>query len=267
VVERDHSVEQIERLVQCKLSGWPEEWEGFHWPGYTYEHTLRVRNLSRAMARQLGADEAAVEFAALLHDIAKPEGEPHAAAGAERAEAVLAALGIGADTRRQVAYIIRTHVAPDPAYPIENLVLSDADYIDANFGCVAFARFITIRAHRGYALDETVAGASEWLSRGDERREKVVTELGRALAHERLDCMRYVLGRLQEDLEGAADGGGDAVAVARYLAADAHRPSLLRQVDEMTAALDGHHRAGHLQPSPFLCQFVRALTDEIAGAR
>ena len=262
-----HVVRFLERLVESELSGWPAEWEGFHWPGYTYEHTLRVRNLSLSMAQQLGADEGIIELAALLHDMGKPAGEPHGDAGAERAERVLSELGVGADSRSRVSHIIRTHTAPHPAYPVENLVLSDADFIDANFGYVAFTRYITIRAHRGYVVGEIIFGAGEWLVRSEAKREKVITDLGHAMARERLGRMHSFLEALHEDLANETDGKGPAIGIARYLAADAYRPSLFRQVGQMEKALRNHHAVNGLQPSPFPCEFVQMLEEEIAGAR
>lgn len=260
-------VRYLELLVERQLSNWPSEWAGFHWPGYTYEHTLRVRSLSVSMARQLGTDVEVVEFAALLHDIGKPDREPHGDAGAECAEVVLSELGVDTDTRRRVSDIIRTHVAPDPAYPIENLVLSDADYIDANFGYVAFTRYITIRASRDQTVDEMVAGATEWFSGVAGRRAKLVTELGRTIARERFERMERFLGKLVEDLEHQAEGKGSAIGIAHYLAADAYRPSLLRQVGQMKGVLHGSHAADELRRTPFLGEFVRMLKEEMVGER
>jgi HD superfamily phosphodiesterase len=46
----------LERLARERLENWPPRWERYHWPGYTYDHTLRVRNLAVAMATKEGAD-------------------------------------------------------------------------------------------------------------------------------------------------------------------------------------------------------------------
>lgn len=260
-------VRSLEATAKDKLANWPSEWVGFHWPGYTYEHTLRVRNLSRAMARTLGADDRLVEVAALLHDIGKPEGEPHGDIGAGRAEEILASLGVGAPDRRRVCDLVRTHLAPDPSYPTENLVLSDADYIDANFGYVAFARYITIRASRDMPVNETVESAGEWLANVDGRRRKVVTDLGRTIAEERFGRMATFLESLREDLRGGADGDGAALVIARYLAADAHRPSLLRQVAHMRQVLAGERREDGLRLSATLGSFAELTDQEMAGER
>jgi putative nucleotidyltransferase with HDIG domain len=154
-------IQAIEALVKRELSDWPAEWVSFYWPGYTYEHTLRVRTLARAMARQMGADEGLVEVAALLHDIAKPDGEPHAQIGAQRAERILLELGLESQLCNRVCDAIRAHITPDPAGPVENLILSDADGIDAHYGYVSITRYTTIRAHRGLTVEEMIKGGEE----------------------------------------------------------------------------------------------------------
>lgn len=118
----------LERLVETELSDWPDEWTGFTWPGYTYEHTLRVRGLGVTIAHRSGADCRVVELAALLHDIGKPLGEPHSETGANRADLILSDLGVDDATRRAVCSIIRSHLDKDAGDPAEALALYDADF-------------------------------------------------------------------------------------------------------------------------------------------
>lgn len=263
----DDIIRALEKQAQHILADWPSEWQGFHWPGYTYEHTLRVRNLAVAMARQVGADPEIVEMAALLHDIGKPVDGPHGDIGAQRAQAILKDLGIDAPMRSRVCDLVRTHLAPDPAYPVENLVLSDADYIDANFGYVALTRYITIRAGHGAIVEEMIASAGDWLIRVSDRRQKVMTDLGQAITEERFARMGPVLEHLRAGLKGETEDGKTAVSIARYLSADAHRPSLSRQVDQMGQVLKGTQTIGDLYPSPYLRHLIRVLKEEIAGER
>jgi uncharacterized protein len=263
----DIIIQTLEEKARNVLSDWPPEWRGFHWPGYTYEHTLRVRNLAIAMARQVGADLEVVEMAALLHDIGKPVDGPHGDIGAQRAQAVLKDLCIDGPIRSRVCDLVRTHLAPDPAYPVENLVLSDADYIDANFGYVALTRYITIRAGRGATVEETIAGASGWLVRVSDRRQKVMTDLGQAITEERFGRMAPFLDHLCAGQEGETVESRAAVGIARYLSADACRPSLCRQVDQIGHVLEGTHAIDGLGPSHYLRHFVRTLREEIAGER
>ena len=62
---------RLEELVRQTHLLWDQEWVGFSWRNYTFEHMQRVRGLSRTLAREEGADERVLEFAATLHDITK----------------------------------------------------------------------------------------------------------------------------------------------------------------------------------------------------
>jgi hypothetical protein len=64
-------LESLDALVQETHLLWDEEWVGFSWRNYTYEHMQRVRGLSRTMGRDEGADPRVIEFAATLHDVTK----------------------------------------------------------------------------------------------------------------------------------------------------------------------------------------------------
>ena len=259
-------IRSLEELVEAELSDWPAEWAGFNWPGYTYEHTLRVRNLGVSMARQLDADEKIIQLAALLHDIGRPEGEPHSDTGARRAEAILSELGIDAPTRRRVCDIIQTHLEKDPKSPVENLILYDADLIDANYGYAAFTRYFTIRANRNQTVEEAIDKAGDLLSAFEAKRGGVFTDVGQTIVDERLRRMHLFLESLLNDLNGT-DGSCGAVDITRYIAAAAHRPSLVRQVEQMDSILNGDGTINGLGPSDFLGEFVKILREEIAGER
>ena len=65
------ALQALDALVQETHLLWDEEWVGFSWRNYTYEHMQRVRGLSRTMGRDEGADPRVIEFAATLHDVTK----------------------------------------------------------------------------------------------------------------------------------------------------------------------------------------------------
>ena len=253
----------LERLVQARLEDWPQQWERYHWPGYTYEHTLRVRNLAVAMAREEGADAQIVELAALLHDIAKDAGENHGAAGATEAERILNRHGVADEMLRAVCSAIATHTGSNTSdHPIENRVLGDADLIDANFGLVAAWRFITIRAGHQTPLSETIESMEEWLPRKDALMERLLTATGRRIGRSRstrmhafyLDLRAAFRRELQERRYSLA-------AAARHMANNHATGRLSAQVEDI-AAVAGRHPEGAVAAVQKLCRLLRA---EIAG--
>ncbi len=62
---------ELEGLVRETYTLWDEEWVGFSWRNYTYDHVQRVRALGRTIGAEEGADDRVLNFAGLLHDITK----------------------------------------------------------------------------------------------------------------------------------------------------------------------------------------------------
>lgn len=62
---------ELEALVRETYQLWDENWVGFSWRNYTFDHVMRVRNLARTIARREGGDLRALEFGATLHDVTK----------------------------------------------------------------------------------------------------------------------------------------------------------------------------------------------------
>ncbi|MBU0607771.1 MAG: HD domain-containing protein [Armatimonadetes bacterium] len=227
------TLDRIVAIITDRLADWPPQWEGFHWPGYTLEHTTRVRNLALALGEQEGADPGVVEPAALLHDIAKAQGREHARLGAEEADHILHDLNAADHLRARIVEAIALHSGDNTGdHPIENLVLGDADLIDANFGYVATWRFITIRAGHDMPLPETIAGMVEWLPKKDELQALLLTDAGRACAAERSRAMHGFC----RDIAAAFDEQGDPPALWRlveFIFADCARARLDDQLPRL----------------------------------
>ncbi len=251
-------VAEIEDIVRARLADWPATWEGYHWPGYTWEHTLRVRNLALRLAAEIGADARVVELAALLHDIEKVAGREHAAAGAKTAERLLAEFDLPADLIARVADAIATHAGDNtPDHPAENLALGDADLIDANFGLVGVWRFITIRAGHGAGVEETILAMGEWLPRKDALLELLNTDAGRAVALDRTARMREFCTDLAAALANGP-AGAPLVALARHINAHCARGSIIDQLPALRAiATEADHESARAA--------IERLADEAAG--
>src|SRR5919197_2754672 len=65
------ALERLDRLVGETHRLWDQEWVGFSWRNYTYEHMQRVRGLVRTIGRNEGAGARVIEFASTLHDVTK----------------------------------------------------------------------------------------------------------------------------------------------------------------------------------------------------
>ena len=252
------TLDRIDAIITDRLADWPPQWEGFHWPGYTLEHTYRVRNLALALGEREGADPGVVEPAALLHDIAKAEGREHARIGAGEADHILHDLNAADHLRARIVEAIALHSGDNTAdHPIENLVLGDADLIDANFGYVATWRFITIRAGHDMPLPETIAGMVEWLPKKDELQALLLTDAGRACAAERSRAMHGFC----QDIAAVFDGAGTALPLRRLveqIASDYARASLTVQMPAL------RELAGDDAAAVTVCE---RFEEEIAGRR
>ncbi len=250
-------ITELEQIVRGRLENWPEQWEGYHWPGYTWEHTLRVRDLALRLADEAGADAYVVELAAVLHDIEKPIGREHAPVGAETARGLLAERPLDPDIAERVVSVIASHAGGNtPEHPVENLVLGDADLIDANFGLVGTWRFITIRAGHGSTVEETVRGFRDWLPRKDELLGLLNTEQGRAVAADRREQMHGFCASVEEAFDAGALGQG-LMALVQHINAEHARGSILAQLPRLRqiaeAADDGALEA------------YQRLVDEVEG--
>ena len=61
---------ELSALLHDTYNCWDEDWVGFSWRDYTYDHVQRVRALALAMGENAGA-ALTLNYAALLHDITK----------------------------------------------------------------------------------------------------------------------------------------------------------------------------------------------------
>lgn len=72
VGDQEHRLlNEIENLIRETFGLWDQVRVGFSWRHYYFNHTQRVRALSRTIGRKEGADLRTLEYAALLHDITK----------------------------------------------------------------------------------------------------------------------------------------------------------------------------------------------------
>ena len=65
-------IRRLETLVRETYGLWDQEWVGFSWRNYTFDHVMRVRNLALSLAGEEGAHGDVLEIATVLHDVTKP---------------------------------------------------------------------------------------------------------------------------------------------------------------------------------------------------
>ncbi len=147
------------------LNGHPEA------KAYRLEHTYRVANIGREIARKEGFDETEMVIACLLHDVSYCEefGEngwlEHGRSAARIARPFLSELGLAEDRINDVCYGIAIHVDDEADFAGERtpfaLSVGDADNID---------RFDVYRLHEMLGRDGFVAMALEQKRQYSEKR-------------------------------------------------------------------------------------------------
>jgi uncharacterized protein len=186
---------------------------------HDFDHVLRVLALAERLALAEGADLEIVRTAALLHDVARGQGDrmqsDHAAAGAELARALLA--GHPAERVEAVAHAIAAHRFREGPAPLslEAKVLHDADKLDA-IGAVGVARAFAFGGQEGQRLwGEVEPGYVESEATRQEHtpvheydfklakiKARLLTASARRLAEGRHDFMVAFFERLEQEVRG-----------------------------------------------------------------
>ena len=133
-------IEKTERFLKEKFDGAKYLSEHPRDKAYRLEHTFRVANVGRQIARGEGFDETELVVACLLHDVSYCEefGEngwrEHGRASARIARPFLRELGLPEDRINEICFGIAIHVDDEAGFPGERtafaLSVSDADNLD-----------------------------------------------------------------------------------------------------------------------------------------
>jgi HD superfamily phosphohydrolase YqeK len=70
-VDHEKALTELDQLVAETYQLWDEEWVGFSWRNYTYDHMSRVRALNRTIGQIEKADDLVIRYGATLHDCTK----------------------------------------------------------------------------------------------------------------------------------------------------------------------------------------------------
>lgn len=187
-----------------------------------WDHVERVLRLCDRIGPGEGADMTVLRLAALLHDIARAEGDRanggmcHAEHGARMAEDILREAGADGGLLEAVSHCVAAHRLRRGHAPesVEAKVLFDADKLDS-IGAVGvgrafqFAGEIGARLHdpavdpekaQAYGPDDTAY--REYLVKLRLIKERMLTRTGRRLAEDRHGFMEAFFERLNAEVEG-----------------------------------------------------------------
>ena len=70
-VDHEKALKELDELVRETYQLWDQEWVGFSWRNYTYDHMARVRALARTLGQREGGDDLVIRYGATLHDATK----------------------------------------------------------------------------------------------------------------------------------------------------------------------------------------------------
>ena len=161
---------------------------------HDFDHVLRVWRLAERIGQAEQADQAVLQTAVLLHDIARPEQDAgripdHAVEGARRARELLS--DYPSDFVEAVAHAIAAHRYRTDAAPmsLEAKILYDADKLDA-IGAIGVARAFTHGALQGQPLwappdDSRHSPVKEFAVKLGKLKDCLFTQTARAIAKER----------------------------------------------------------------------------------
>lgn len=215
----DEMITRTEAFVQERLAGAD--------PSHDWWHVIRVRRLARWIAgnERKPVDLLVVDLAALLHDVAdwKQRGGD-LEAGPAVVRAWLSSLGASTALIDHVAEIVagisyRGAGVPTPMRTIEGAAVQDADRLDA-LGAIGIARAFAFGGARGRALYDPavppvmhatagayISSAGPTINHFYEKllalRDRMQTETGRRLAHERHRFVEEFLAQFLAEWEGS----------------------------------------------------------------
>lgn len=172
-------------------------------PVYRWQHTLRVANYGKELARLEGANTELVVAACLLHDVAHFDpgaAKEHGRLGAELSRPLLLDLGYSSEEVENICYSVASHVDVLNAETLEAKVVSDADNID-RFGAYRVYQWCRDEMGNFEELREKLEPRLERLE--NYRRDGAIleTESGRALFNRQLDLQIFFFKALLEERE------------------------------------------------------------------
>ncbi|MFC6906062.1 HD domain-containing protein [Halalkalicoccus tibetensis] len=187
--------EYLDASVQNEEEGGRMRWYPWHSAEYRFNHTLNVLSLAEEIAEAEGADVDVVRVAALFHDVAKLDAdqEIHAEEGARVAREYLSSRGSFPTSfidRVCRAIDAHTHTGELSELSLEGQCLIEADLLD-KVGANGTVLMLLRMGYEARTHMDSATMVHRVYERGKEACERVESDTGRSLAHERLKRVRW----------------------------------------------------------------------------
>ena len=196
--------------VENEGEGGRMRWYPWHSAEYRFNHILNVVDIATKIARREGANEDVTRVAALFHDIAKLEAEQdvHAEAGARIAREYLVSHGDYPDSFvDQVCTAIEDHSYQGDLtdLSLETRCLIEADILD-KVGANGTALMLLRMGYEARTHMDTAEMVERVIERGQDARDRIVSDTADSLIHQRLKRTRWFQEWLEVEVaEMAAD--------------------------------------------------------------
>ncbi len=198
--------------VETEEEGGRMRWYPWHSAEYRFNHILNVVELAETIAREEGANVDVTRVAALFHDIAKLEAEQdaHAEAGATIAREYLETHGDYPESFvQQVHQAVRDHSYQGDLrdLPLETQCLIEADILD-KVGANGTALMLLRMGYEARSHMDAADMVGRVIERGEDARERIVSDAAHSIAHRRLKRVRWFREWLEEEV-AEVDAGTD----------------------------------------------------------
>ncbi|MFX1484566.1 MAG: HD domain-containing protein [Promethearchaeota archaeon] len=209
--------QRLREIVQVStrktaIKEWKEAAQNQKIPLYNYrgDHIDEVVALAKNLAEGTDADLEVITLAAWLHDLAKPgvggiSAEQHGIVSAEMAEEILTNEKMDREKIDKVSDVIRKHVGltlARPLEPIEAQIIWEADKI-LKLGVIGeFQGLLNgVRLFPGRNMIQIAEDHRKFLTLAGKIVDSVVTDKGKAIAHERLRILELISESLDRELD------------------------------------------------------------------
>ncbi len=192
--------------VESEEDGGRMRWYPWHSADYRFNHIRNVVNIAGRIAAEEGANVPVVRIAAVFHDVAKLEAEQdvHTEAGARVAREYLETRGEYPDSFiDEVCGVVEAHSYQGPLSDVslETQCLIEGDVLD-KVGANGTVLMLLRMGYESRSHMEAPEMVDRVLERGREHADRVESDIGESIAHQRLKRVKWFREWLEEEVTG-----------------------------------------------------------------